>query len=389
METDLSSKFNLFILDRNFNTVGIVDVFYSLVWTDRYQEAGTIECTVPATIEMLNIIRIDHYVVARFSDRTMIIEEITLDSDVQSGNTMTFKGRSIEVILERRIVWNRVDGSDEDKKVNWLSNIEKILNENVLSPAVSARRIPKLTYVKPTDPYINSLTMDEDHWGDNIYELFTNQCKYYNIGWRILANHETGDMTLEFYRGIDRSWEQENNPWVVFSPSFDNFLNSNYYLTKNGFATVALGVGPKEKTVDQYEKEHILPNVTVTVERDGGGKEGLDRRELAVDCTGITSYVGEDNKTDQIDYEKFHASIVSQMTAKTKTALMEAGTTEVFDGEADITQQFVYGRDFFMGDVVQIQNGFGIDAKSRVSEVLFTYDSGGIKVVPTFITQSE
>lgn len=387
----------LLVLDDKFDICGIIDVYQSFVWTDRYQEAGTVEVVVPATTEMLSIVKLDRYLVNKSSDRAMIIDEIKLESESAFGNIMTITGRGIETLLERRIVWNRVKGTDVDNKVNLQAAIKQILNENCISPSNGDRKIPHLVFKDSTDPNVTQHYMNEDHWGDNIYELICNQCKYHNIGWRILPSLD-GVFTFELYYGTNRSWSQDTNPWVVFSPSFDNFLNSNYYVTKKGHATVALGVGAKEKTVDQYERETVLPNVTVTIERDGGAKSGLDRYEIAVDCTDIVSYKSKDdtkNQADgadveekQISYEDMHASLVEQITAKTKSELYSHGATEDFDGEVEVTQQFVYGKDFFIGDVVQLQNGYGMEAVARVSEVLITYDGSGFSVVPTFTSIS-
>lgn len=56
-----------------------------------------------------------------------------------------------------------------------------------------------------------------------------------------------------------------------------------------------------------------------------------------------------------------------------------------FDGEVDPNVQFIYGRDYLLGDIVQIVNEFGFQAKTRVVGIIFSEEEGeGFKVLPTF-----
>lgn len=399
---DPKQDVNLLILEEDFTTVAFIDVYESLSWSDRYQEAGEFELVVPATEQMLEYFRLDRILIANFSDRAMIVEEITTESTAQYGNRMIIKGRTLESILSRRIVWFRVNGTGKDQKVNLQDAIERILNENCISPSDGNRKIPRLHFRRSSDPNVTQHYLMEDHWGDDIYTLICNQCKGHNIGWRILPTFE-GELYFELYYGVNRSWAQDKNPWVIFSPNYDNFLQSQYYISKEGYKTAVLGVGPKEawKTVEYYPDqppaiiEHVGDNFTVTVERDGHGGSGLQRRELAVDCTEFTSFPDEEEVTAEIRGTRIatraslRESILAQMTRKSETALNDTSMTETFDGNAEFTDQFVYGRDFFMGDVVQLQNGFGMEEPARVSEVLFTYDMSGYNCVPTFIGVSD
>lgn len=56
-----------------------------------------------------------------------------------------------------------------------------------------------------------------------------------------------------------------------------------------------------------------------------------------------------------------------------------------FDGEIDSNVQFLYGRDYFMGDIVQIVNQFNFQATTRVVSMLLSEEEGeGFKAIPTF-----
>ena len=64
--------------------------------------------------------------------------------------------------------------------------------------------------------------------------------------------------------------------------------------------------------------------------------------------------------------------------------LADNGTVTSFEGEVDAAHQFVYGRDFFIGDIVQLVNEHGIESRSRVTELVRSQDQNGSTVVPTF-----
>ena len=72
------------------------------------------------------------------------------------------------------------------------------------------------------------------------------------------------------------------------------------------------------------------------------------------------------------------------LRAKGVDGLYEYKEDELFEGEIDPMAMFVYGEDYFLGDIVQIKNEFGIEARVRIEEIIFSYDKDGYTVVPTF-----
>ena len=55
-----------------------------------------------------------------------------------------------------------------------------------------------------------------------------------------------------------------------------------------------------------------------------------------------------------------------------------------FEGEADVSNMFTYGVDFFMGDIVQIADEYGHETKSRMVELVSSESEEGITSYPTF-----
>ena len=59
---------------------------------------------------------------------------------------------------------------------------------------------------------------------------------------------------------------------------------------------------------------------------------------------------------------------------------------ESVDSEVAPNHTYVLGRDYFIGDVVEIINEYGIAMTPRVVEVIECQDEAGYTCIPTFAT---
>ena len=155
---------DLIVMDTNLNPVSILDTFESLIWTERYSGYGDFEIYINISDKILDYLCPDYYIWLKGSDQIMIIEDLKIESDTENGNHLTITGRSLESILERRIIWNQTILSG-----NLQDGIEKLLNENIINPTDNNRRISNLKFKKSTDPAITSLRVDTQFTGDNLY----------------------------------------------------------------------------------------------------------------------------------------------------------------------------------------------------------------------------
>lgn len=353
---------DVWVLDQNYETLAIFDNFISFVWTDRFREYGDFEIHAPASLYALSILNKNNYLSIRDSEHYMIIESRNLEHDLTDGGLITVTGRSLESILERRIVWKQTVLTG-----NLQNGIEKLLNENVINPEDPKRKIPGFRFKASTDPSITELTVDTQFFGDNLYDIIWTLCEVNDIGFKIIPEGQ-GGFVFELYTGKDRSYAQEKNPWIEFSSKYENLLSSNYSESDTDLKTAAL-VADDSKDVIRLA-EVTLPN---------GGGEGLTRREMFIETYGITEEDEEGNPLSE-------SQIASQLAEKGLEGLAENLSVTAFGGEIDATRQFVYNQDFFIGDVVQVVNEYSLEARSRIIEVIRSWDSSGYVVTPTFLT---
>ncbi|MDD3040086.1 siphovirus ReqiPepy6 Gp37-like family protein [Bacteroides sp.] len=343
-------------------STGIVDTFESLIWTDRYCGFGDFELYTVVSDDMMSLLQTDRYLWFKDSEYVMIIEDVRITSDVENGNRLTVSGRSLESILERRIVWTQTILSG-----NFQNGIKKLLDENIISPTDTTRQISNFIFEESIDTEITSLTVDCQFYGDNLYDTICSLCESNNIGFKITLN-DNDQFVFKLYYGADRSYDQIVNPYVVFSPNFDNLRNTNYLESTTSLKTVSLVAG---------EGEGSAQKTTTAVSPDGAG-EGLTRREMYTDASSVSSTTESGTLSN--------AQYLAQLEQKGSEDLAANVETISFDGQIESTNMYVYGQDYFMGDIIQMQNEYGIEAKVRVVELIRSQSVDSIELYPTFTT---
>lgn len=351
----------VFVLNTKFESIAVLDTYESLIWTDRYNTYGDFEIYFSMDQELLNYLKIDNYLWIKESEHCMIIEEIKIDSDVEDGDHLIVTGKSLESILERRIIWGQRIFTG-----NLQNAIKTMLNENIIAPSISNRKISNFVFKASSDANITKLKIDNQYTGDDLLSIIQDLCEENNIGFKIvLTNNNTFEFSL--YSGVDRSYEQTDRPYVVFSPNFENVINSNYYSSTSSYKNVTLVAGEGEGASRK----------TTTV----GSTSGLNRRELFTDARDISSDT-EGGKLSTSEY-------TAKLRAKGLKNLSEHEKITAFEGEAEVTKLFVYGRDFNIGDIVQISDAYGNEGSAYISELVISRDKDELSIFPTFKTISE
>lgn len=353
---------DLTVLNTNLDAVSIVDAYESFIWTDRYYKYGDFELYAAMRDGILNYIRQDYYLQSRDSEHVMIIEKLLISSDVEDGNHITITGRSLESILDRRIIWGQKTLSG-----NLQNGIKTLLNESVISPADKNRKIDNFIFEESTDPAITKLTIEAQYTGDNLYDVIQKICEERNIGFKVVLNDKK-QFVFKLYAGTNRSYDQTEVPYVVFSPNFENIINSNYVESKSSLKNITLVGGEGEGAARKY----------TTV----GSGSGLNRRELFTDARDISSDIGNGNVLTDAEY-------TAQLKQRGKEKLAENTDITSFEGQVETTVMFKYGEDFFNGDVVQIANEYGHETTARILEIVISENEEGTSVYPTFKTITE
>lgn len=371
---------DLYILDKSFNTLFVFDVYESFIWTDRFDEFGDFEAYLSPYEPAMEHLTIGNYIWRKDSEHMMIIKKVQITTDPVEGAHAIVTGESLESILKDRVIAQQTVLSG-----NLQNGIRKLLNQTIITPSDSNRRIGNFVFRNSGDSAITSLLLDAQYFGENLYDVISEICYDKHIGFKITLD-DANQFVFELYTGVDRSYGQENRPYVVFSPRYENLLNSDYVYDVDNVRNVAYICGeepdlPEEDEEEDPENPKPKPIITTQIVAMTGGGSGLNRKEIFVDGSNLkTSYRDDDNQVVYLSEAEYRP----QLEQKGREELAEYYAEKSFDGQILDGYQWTLGIDYFMGDIVQVENEYGMTARSRVVEMITSEDTSGQQFYPSF-----
>ena len=233
--------------------------------------------------------------------------------------------------------------------------IRQIITENIISPEDEKR---KINGFQLADAVGIADTFDIQVMGDDIDEWVESTCSTYGIGWDVYIQGK--NFIFKLYKGLDRSYDQKDRMPVVFSDEFDNLLATTYNYERAEFKNAAL-IGGEGEGINQR---------TTTI----GDSTGLDRYETYIDGSSVSS------NGEIITEEQYYKMLQDYG----KGELNNVSFTETFEGSTDPNGNYILNKDYFLGDIVQVINEYGISATPRIIEIIESEDENGTSTVPTF-----
>lgn len=342
----------------NFGDPIIIDEYSSFIWNDRYSDAGDFELVIPVNSLAASTISYEDILSISLSQHSMLVEDISIQNDSIDGQLMKITGSSLESILKRRIVWEQttLTGKIED-------GIKKLLDDNIIFPKDPLRKISNFIFEPSDDPRIGSIKIDTQFTGDNLYDAITDLCYNNDIGFIVYLN-DLNQFVFKLYKGVDRSYSQTDNQYVVFSTEYDNLISSDFYGSVKDFKNMVLVAGEGEGTARS------------TIAIGDSEASGLNRRELYSDARDISS--------DTLEGQLTEDEYFSLLAARGLNDIYEYKIVESFDGKCDATGMYKFNEHFFMGDIVQIEDDYGHAGGACIVEMIISDDTSGFQMYPTF-----
>lgn len=374
----------LFVLDKSFEVVSLCDTFSSLIWTERYSGYGDFELYLPASIENINMFPRGFYLSLieppvydkngkkiEVRNDVMIVEKTELSTDLEEGDRLVVSGRSLESLLLRRVIPKKVKYESIDPR----EIIKTILNENIIEPSEPARKIHNFKIAMDSSQRPD--TKDKRTYefdGDYVYDAIKTICDDYDWGFSLDLktddNWRTSYLAFSTVYGTDRSYEQTKNPYMAFSPRFDNLISSDTIEDDTEFYNSAY-VASTEETKDNKTRRLIkyVPN--------NSGRSEWDIRE--------TFYTNSDAKlNDGSNNPRPDSDIYSELEKYGKDELKTQKSNDSFNAEIALLNSVQYHRDYDIGDLIQFDNVYGVNRTARITEYVRNEDDNGYREYPTF-----
>lgn len=356
---------DLYILDSLLRRETVVDRYKSLIWTERFQEAGDFQLVVQSTLENRTRYKAGMWLALSESYRVMKIETIQDKTDEDGAALLEISGPSIEIITDDRVAFNVKDDlttnpkwiitdtpGDVARKVFHDICVTGILDTHDIIPFITDLvLLPADNIPEPGD----DVTVEIEP--DSVYNVVKGICEPYDLGFRLLRNFDNTQLTYQIYSGVDRTSQQDIYPAVIFSPDLENLKNTTELKSVAGVKNMA------------YVYSNLGFEMVVGTDVDPN-LVGFERQVMVV-------------KTDDFDEGTPAGTVTAQMQQKGREALAAVRSFQGFDGEVSQSTQYKYGTDYNLGDLVELHGHDGIASNMRVTEQIFVNDDEGERSYPT------
>jgi len=397
-----------FTFDRLFQKSEVIDTFTSAIWTVRYYGDDEFEIVLPLSMDNIRMLAVGTFIGLVGSDRPMIVETMSVEK-----NLLKVKGISLPPWLNNRIL--RKSNKHEDRY--WY------LSGQPAGQALWTMIYNMCSYDSPFvqgwydygighahQLGITGLTLGRyDTSGPNVdlaipygplYDALRQVAEGYGIGMRILLSYTTdksyyvmdsgifnsGGYTnpgyfLEFtsYKGVDRTSSQTTYPAVRFSPQFDSLTDIKEMQSASGQKTVVYVFAPSNPG-------GLATGMAAAAARSYNQWENTDgtRRDLWWADVRALMVFADDITTDQVGTSA--ANLKAVLNARATTELKARPFLIAVDGEIVPGNQFKYGVDYGLGDIIEVQGNSGAISAAMVTEFIRSQDSNGERSYPTVVS---
>lgn len=329
--------------DRDLNFIGITENQTSIIWHRRYWAVGEFEIHLPTTADVTRLSVRGNIVSYKGAQEAGIIEDITHDEDALVKET-TLRGRFLPAYMDRRVISGTTNfsGYVEVAMRTLLSNATPI-------PKVELGELKNLpNTVRFQATYRNLLSY--------IQKLASTS----GYGFTFRPDFTQKKIYFEVYSGADKRRGSGNN-FVEFSEDFQNINASMYNENDQLFRNVGYVGGNGEGS----ERKFVVIGETEST--------GLDRREVFIDA--------KDVRADGLTESEYTNALAQRGAEKLAE---QYNLAETFECETNPMFNFVYRRDYDLGDLVTVKKeSWGKTLSRRITEITEVYENGGVRVVPT------
>lgn len=350
----------LYKLDSTFLPATLIEKYDSLIWTERYRNAGDFELKTPHIDATMTQLPIGTTLSLADTKEIMIVENHIIDTNDNDQAILTVSGRSYETFFEYRPALDDllpihytaggVDYIWEIAALDAGATAASIMMSVIESPyANDTKDILPLHQVSGAGPALVS-TKNRIIERTDTYSKVLDLLDEEDLGIKNVRRNpgDSNDVNIYVYYGTDRT------ATVVLDPRAGHFLSSKYLFSQKGYWT---GVYATSK------------DLAIQVHNPGSsGLTGRNRRMglvLARDIEGTSA-----NET-------------KMLTARAVAELGKHRKTAIFEGEVSPDIPYKYGTHYFIGDTVKCHAEYGVDQNMRVVEYIRVEDGTGERAFPT------
>lgn len=339
----------------------VIDNACSVIWVRRYQTLGEFEVYVPASKELLTLLRQNELFITRGNDlaTAMKIQKVELTTDPDDGDYLTISGKSCACIIGQRIVRNQenLNGTAQECVYTILEN--ECIEPSKRRDDYQWRKMDVLSIKKTVLPVSTDFNMQ--YYGDNLLDVIEDICAVGDFGYKVEFNGE--GFVFSLYTGVDRTIGQNKNPRVIFSEDFENLGQCTYTYDNTDFCNAVFVKGATKGTTK-------VALYWFNREECKDAKE-LCYNETIADASNVSmSTEGSEMSDDEFNEKLKQLGNIYLAKAKLQDDL----NADVFPNNTG---------HYDLGDRVSIVNRYGITGSATITEITETEDAAGYRTIPT------
>lgn len=356
------------IINTNFELLGIITNFESLICVWNYYECGTFELTINKNKANTNKLKKDNMlIVNKRDDKILLIDKVVISTE-KNSKTMKVTGTCIKGVTKRRIIaTNGYDRVSED----YAENIQKHYLKNHLVESyydnirTTERDIPWVKIAPTQNRGIKTVWQARL---TNLHDELKHISEDTGLGWYGYLNRNEKCIYFDSLKGTDRTVNQIENPYiheflkgftqeqlqdytheqlqgtikhpyVIFSEKKKNLLDGTTTDDNSNYKNVGYVAG-------KGENEDRL--ITVL-----GTAKGFDRREVLIDLNNI-----ED---------------IDELNSEGQKKLDTYKIIQSIEGKVYQIPNMEWEKDFFLGDLVTLESD-GIYEDKRIIQAKEVYE---------------
>lgn len=356
------------IINTDFELLGIITNYESLICIWNYYECGTFELTINKNKANTNKLKKDNMlIVNKRDDKILLIDKVVTSTD-KNSKTMKITGTCIKGVTKRRIVaTNGYDRVSED----YAENIQKhYLKKHLVESYYDNIRTPErdISWIKIAPSQNRGIKTVWQARLTNLHDEEKHISEDTGLGWHGYLDRKGKCIYFDSLKGTDRTINQVENPntheflkdftheqlqaytheqlqgiikhpYIIFSEKKKNLLEGKSTDDNSNYKNVGYVAG-------KGENEDRL--ITVL-----GTAKGFDRREVLIDLNNI-----ED---------------VDELKTEGQKKLDTYKIIQSIEGKVYQIPNMEWEKDFFLGDLVTLESD-GIYEDKRIIQAKEIYE---------------
>lgn len=327
------------IMDRNFNFLGQIDNYESLILGKKFHAVGGFEMYLHETNAYADKLQ-KEIILFTATDKAYIIMYRQIDSDT---GTIIIRGLELKSYLKRIVTFPPLGLAYH--RIN--SNAETIMKD-IVTANLTRKNISEIT-IAPNQNR-GSTTIFQTRYKNLVDELEKISLAT-GIGWDVTLDLDNKTFVFDVIESRDLTVGQTEHPPAIFSLEYDNIAKQTLVESRLDYANVAIVAGQGEGA----DRDVIIL----------GDTEGLDSYEMFVDARDL------DN--------------IADLPARGEQKLAETQEILIFDSEVLTDKNLIYGEDFNLGDIATLKNDkWNITADRRITGLTEIYEITGFRLMADF-----